>query len=207
MKYPIPPLTFFKYTSYNGQNIYDVCRESGWGDLEICHVFTYSIVFKQQIYLGCVGGRGGGLVVCGPHNCMILNIKTCFDKKVTLLAMVQQPSSLLYICTFKMKSNLGTKICAIANFYSGKYYRGKKTKNVPRASTFGLWSFYRSVFKATTFEWSEEWSSYTGLTVFLVNSTPQYLHSFGKCIWNYYLVFRHLFFLRIIFLHKIMFII
>ena len=153
------------------------------------------------------GAWVGGGVVCGPHNCMILNIKTCFDKKVTLLAMVQQPSSLLYICTFKMKSNLGTKICAIANFYSGKYYRGKKTKNVPRASTFGLWSFYRSVFKATTFEWSEEWSSYTGLTVFLVNSTPQYLHSFGKCIWNYYLVFRHLFFLRIIFLHKIMFII
>ena len=74
------------------------------------------------------GAWVGGGVVCGPHNCMILNIKTCFDKKVTLLAMVQQPSSLLYICTFKMKSNLGTKICAIANFYSGKYYRGKKTK-------------------------------------------------------------------------------
>ena len=47
-------------------------------------MFTYSIVFKQQIYLGCVGGGG---VVCGPHNCMILNIKTCFDKKVTLSAI------------------------------------------------------------------------------------------------------------------------
>ena len=28
-------------------------------------------------------GRG-----CGRHNCMILNIKTCFDKKVTLLDLV-----------------------------------------------------------------------------------------------------------------------
>ena len=32
---------------------------------------------------GCVGGRG-----CGLHNCMILKIKTCFDIKVTLLALV-----------------------------------------------------------------------------------------------------------------------
>ena len=34
---------------------------------------------------GCVGGEEG---VCGRHNCMILNITTCFDKKVTLLALV-----------------------------------------------------------------------------------------------------------------------
>ena len=27
-------------------------------------------------------------VVCGCHNFMILNIKTCFDKKVTILALV-----------------------------------------------------------------------------------------------------------------------
>ena len=33
---------------------------------------------------GCVGygEEGGG--GCGRRNCMILNIKTCFDKKVTL---------------------------------------------------------------------------------------------------------------------------
>ena len=74
-----------------------------------------------------MGVRGGG-GVCGPHNCIILNIKTCFNKKAKLLALVHKPSSLLYICTFKMKSNLGTKTCAIANFYSSKYYRGKKLK-------------------------------------------------------------------------------
>ena len=34
---------------------------------------------------GCVDGEG---VVCGRHNCMTLNIKTCFDKKVRLLALV-----------------------------------------------------------------------------------------------------------------------
>ena len=32
-----------------------------------------------------VDRRGGQ---CGRHNYMILNIKTCFDKKVTLLALV-----------------------------------------------------------------------------------------------------------------------
>ena len=32
------------------------------------------------------GGGGGGQY--GRHNYMILNIKTCFDKKVTLLALV-----------------------------------------------------------------------------------------------------------------------
>ena len=35
----------------------------------------------------CRWGAYGG-VACGHHNCMILNIKTCFDKKVTLLALV-----------------------------------------------------------------------------------------------------------------------
>ena len=35
------------------------------------------------------GGAGVGKgVVCGRHKCMILNIKTCFDKKVTLLPLV-----------------------------------------------------------------------------------------------------------------------
>ena len=32
---------------------------------------------------GCVGYGGGG-----RRNCMILNIKTCFDKKVTILALM-----------------------------------------------------------------------------------------------------------------------
>ena len=44
------------------------------------------------------------------HNCMILNIKTCFDKKVTFSfgasVIVKQLSLLLNICTFKMKSRL-----------------------------------------------------------------------------------------------------
>ena len=31
---------------------------------------------------------GWGVVVCGRHNCMILNFKTCFDKKVILVALV-----------------------------------------------------------------------------------------------------------------------
>ena len=84
----------------------------GWGGLEICHVFTYSIVFKQQNCLFLrIGVRGwGDGVGCGRHNCLILNIKTCFDKKVTPLVLVsvlmKQPSSLHNICTFKMKSNL-----------------------------------------------------------------------------------------------------
>ena len=56
-------------------------------------MFTCSVVFKQQIYCSFLGGGGGGGgggagVVCGRHNCMILHIKTCFDKKVTLLALV-----------------------------------------------------------------------------------------------------------------------
>ena len=46
-----------------------------------------------------------------------------------------------------------------------------KTKNLPRTTRFGLWSFYKGVLynnhllKTTTFEWSQEWSPYTGLIV------------------------------------------
>ena len=63
----------------------------GCGSLEICHIFTDPIIFKQQIYCSLwewgvwVGGKG---VVCECHHCMILNIKTYFDKKVTILALV-----------------------------------------------------------------------------------------------------------------------
>ena len=50
MKYPITPIRFFKNISYKGPNVYDVRREKGWGGLDICHVLTYFIVSKQQIY-------------------------------------------------------------------------------------------------------------------------------------------------------------
>ena len=85
-----PPLTFFKNTFFKGPNIYDVRRERGWGGLEICHVFTYSLVFNQQIYCSFLrmAVRRGEEGVCGRHNYMILNITTCSDKKVTLLALV-----------------------------------------------------------------------------------------------------------------------
>ena len=59
-----------------GPNIYDVHTERGWGGLEICHMFTDSIVFKQHIY--CLflqmKDRWVGVVWKG-HNCMISNIK------------------------------------------------------------------------------------------------------------------------------------
>ena len=44
---------------------------------------------------------------------------------------------------------------------------GMKTKNLPRTTIFCLWSFYKDdhVSKKTTFEWFQEWLSYTGLTV------------------------------------------
>ena len=48
---------------------------------------------------------------------------------------------------------------------------GIKTKNLSRTTRFGLWSFYEGVLlddhlsKMTTFEWSQDWSFYTGLTV------------------------------------------
>ena len=75
------------------------------------------------------------------HNCMIPYIKTYFNKNGNISSfgasvVVKHSSSLLNICTFKMKSNLKTslifknvtKTCAIANLYSNKHYRGKKTK-------------------------------------------------------------------------------
>ena len=81
------PSTHIFFKSYKGPNIYGVRRERGWGG----HMFTCSIVFKQQIYCSFlrieVRGWGVGDWV-GRHNCMILNIKTWSDKKVTLLALV-----------------------------------------------------------------------------------------------------------------------
>ena len=49
------PLTHFLILSYKGPNIYDVHMDMGWGGLEICHVFTDSIFFKQQIYYSFFG--------------------------------------------------------------------------------------------------------------------------------------------------------
>ena len=63
--------------------------ETGWGSLEICHVFTDCIVFKQRIYCLFLQMRGRWVgVVCKGHNCMIPNIKTYFDKKVTFLDLI-----------------------------------------------------------------------------------------------------------------------
>ena len=64
--------------------------------------------------------------------------------------IVQQPSSLLNICTFKMKSNLGTKTCAIANHYSSKYYRGKKLKTCQEQPYLVSGHFIEVLCKATT---------------------------------------------------------
>ena len=91
MKYPIPPLTFLKNTSYKGPNIYDASKDRWWGGLEIRQMFIYSVVFKQQICCSflLMGVREWELGVRGGYyNCMILNIKTSFDKKVTFLPLV-----------------------------------------------------------------------------------------------------------------------
>ena len=52
--------------------------------------------------------------------------------------------------------------CAIANLYSSKYYRGKKLKKCQEWPHL-LKDNYLP--KTTTFEWSQESSSYTGLIV------------------------------------------
>ena len=83
--------TVFKILSYNGPNIYDIRTERGLEGLEISHVVIDAIVFKQQVYgpfLRMKCGRVCGLVVYGRHNCMISNIKTYFDKKIILPALV-----------------------------------------------------------------------------------------------------------------------
>ena len=68
---------------------------------------------------------------CGYHNCMIPNIKTYFDKKVTILALMpmlqwsNHPHFLIYVhskwkVTFLILKN-GTTTHAIVNLYSSKY--------------------------------------------------------------------------------------
>ena len=122
----ILPLTFLKNTSYKGPNSYDVLRERGWRSLEICHIFTYCMVLNSRfiVYFCGWGYMGGWGVVCGSHNCIILTIKTCFDKKATFLALVpvlvKQPSLHLNICMFKMKSNL-KNICNLQEWYQNMH--------------------------------------------------------------------------------------
>ena len=74
--------------------------------------------------------------------------------------------------TFLIYKN-GTKTCTIANLYSSKYHRRKKLETCQERPHMvsGCVLSGDHLFKTTTFEWSDEWSSYTGLTVFLVNST------------------------------------
>ena len=84
----------------------------------------------------------------------------------------------------------------------------ERTKNLPRTTTFGWWSFYRGVLsgdhlsQTTTFEWSQEWSFYTGLTVFLVNGTHSIFTLSVNALKTIDWCFATCFFLRIFFLHK-----
>ena len=53
------------------------------------HVFTDSVAFKQHIYCLFLQMKGRSVgVVCKGYNCMIPNIKTYFDKKVTFLDLM-----------------------------------------------------------------------------------------------------------------------
>ena len=115
------------------------------------HVFTYSIVFKQKIYFLFlrIGLEGIGLWEGGPggygrDNCMTLNMKTCFDKNITLLDLVpvlrwnSHPRFLIYVRSkWKVPDNIVNlqewhQDIRDYKLYSNKYYCGKKTKNLPR---------------------------------------------------------------------------
>ena len=89
---------------------------------------------------------------------MIPNIKTCFNKNVTFLALAlvlcsPMLSSLLHICTFKMKNNLkhlrssrmAPKHAKLQIFIQANITVRKKTKDLPETTTFGWWSFYKGV--------------------------------------------------------------
>ena len=73
---------------------------------------------------------------------------------------------------------------------------GLKTKNLSRTTRFCLWWFYKGVlgfYKMTTcsrwpLEWSQEWSSYTGMTVFLLIFVVLIKSKFVVClrkVWQY----------------------
>ena len=178
-------------------------------------MFTYCMVFKQQIYclflwMGVHGSVGGG-VVCGSHNCIILTIKTCFDKKATFLALVpvlvKQPSLLLNICMFKMKTNL-KNIRNLQKWYQnmhnckslfkqilpvGKNYKSAKKDHILLVVVLQRCFMVPRVVV---------WLSYTGWTEFLVNSTHYIFTLSENAFKTINLCFATYFFLGIFFLHK-----
>ena len=83
-----PSHYFLKIISYEALNIYVVHLERRQDGLEICCVFTKSIVFKQQIYFSFLRKTGVEVgvkklvIFCRCHNCMITNVK-----KVMVLVM------------------------------------------------------------------------------------------------------------------------
>ena len=97
---------------YNIFLIWDqrLIMSTGRGDGEVLKVVTNLQILlflnNRSIVNFCwwrVGGWVG--VVCGCHNCMIPNIKTYFDKKVTFLVLVSvlqwnsHPHFLIYVCS------------------------------------------------------------------------------------------------------------
>ena len=139
-------------------------RRRGGGGLEICHVFTDSIVFKQHVYCLFLQMKDRWVgVVCKGHNCMMPNIKTYFDKKSNIFSFdpsvtVKQWPLLLNICTFKMKNNLktflilnnNTKTHAIANLSSNNYCCEKKLKICQEWRHLVSGRFTKMFYKTTT---------------------------------------------------------
>ena len=143
--------------------IYETYTERQRG-LEICHMFTDSIIFKQQIYcsflqMGWVYTRWMMEFFVDVIITWSLMLKNVF----ALVPVLQWNSHHAYFLVY---------VRTIANLYSTKYYQRKKTKNLTRTtSCLVLLSdcFKRKppahLPKSTSFEWSQEWSSHTGFTV------------------------------------------
>ena len=84
---------------------------------------------------------------------------------------------------------------------------GIKTENLPRKTRFSLWLFYNGVLsddhlsKATTFEWSQKWLSYTGLTVivFAKNTSWAFDRTQNMCLYykhRFYFFIKKKFFIK-----------
>ena len=136
-------LCFFKIIFYEGPNIMTSTQKGGEEVLKFV-TCLWILLILNNIYCSFlwIGGWVKKLVIfCGRHKCMIPNVK-----EVTFLDLVPalQPSSLLSICMFKMKGNLktflifknGTKTSNCKSLFLSKYYLGKKTKVLPRTTTF-----------------------------------------------------------------------
>ena len=81
---------FKKIISHKGPNIYDVHMERGREVLKFVTCLQILLFLNNRSVANLcrlVWVDGWGLA-CKRHNCMIPNIKTCFDKKVTFLALV-----------------------------------------------------------------------------------------------------------------------